>query len=399
MQIRLLLCAPLLLSAVLTAAETGGNVPAKGKISLNARLRYEAVEQPGLLDANALTLRTRLGFTSGDYAGFKAMVEGENILAADGDRYNQSGLNLVAARRAVVADPDSSEINQAWISYTTGKTSAVLGRQRFVLDNHRFIGDVGWRQNQQTFDALVVQDKTLDRATLTYAYLDRINRVFGERHSQGHWNSKSHLLNAARAGLPAAGTLVVYGYWLDFDNSPANSCATWGASYTGALDLSAAAKLTFRAELAAQADHGSSKLAYNTHYYLVESGVTGKPGSISVGYEVLGSDNNVGFKTPLATLHALNGWADLFLATPSSGLVNTYLKASANLPEGFAFTIFQHWFEAAAGNAKFGHELDAMLSRKFGKYVTAAAKYADFRRDSLAFPDVRKVWIQLEFAY
>lgn len=399
MQIRLLFCAPLLLSAVLTAAETGANVPVKGKVSLNARLRYEAVEQTGLLDANALTLRTRLGFTSGDYAGFKVMVEGENILAADGDRYNQSGLNPVAARRAVVADPDSSEINQAWISYTTGKTSAVLGRQRLVLDNHRFIGDVGWRQNQQTFDALVVQDKTLDKTTLNYAYVDRINRVFGERHPQGHWKSKSHLLNAARAGLPAAGTLVIYGYWLDFDHSPANSCATWGASYTGALDLSAAAKLAFRAEVAAQADHSSSKLAYDTHYYLIECGVTGKPGGLSVGYEVLGSDNNVGFKTPLATLHAFNGWADLFLATPGAGLVNTYLKASANLPEGFAFTIFQHWFEADAGSTKFGHEFDAMLSRKFGKYVTAAAKYADFRRDSSAFPNVRKVWVQLEFAY
>lgn len=397
MHIRRLFLATLLLPAVLGAAD--GHAPAKGKLSLNARLRYEGVEQTGLLDANALTLRARLGFTSGDYAGFKAMIEGENILAADGDRYNQSGLNPVAARRAVVADPDSSEINQAWISYTTGETSAVLGRQRLVLDNHRFVGDVGWRQNQQTFDAFVVRNQTLDHTTLTYAYLDRINRVFGERHPQGHWNSKSHLVNAARAGLPGASTLVVYGYWLDFDNSPANSCATWGASYAGALDLPAAAKLAFRAEIAAQTNHGSSRLAYDTRYYLLESGVTGKPGSLSVGNEVLGSDNNVGFKTPLATLHAFNGWADLFLATPSAGLVNTYLKGSANLPEAFAFTTFYHWFKADAGSTKFGREFDAMLSRKFGKYVTAAAKYADFRHDSPAFPNVRKVWVQLEFVY
>jgi len=398
-QNRLLLCVSLLLPLALPAAEACGNFFAEGKLSFNARLRYEGVEQTGLLEANALTLRTRLGFTTGNYAGFKAMVEGENILAADGDRYNQSGLNPVAARRAVVADPESSEFNQAWVSYTTGKTSATLGRQRLVLENQRFIGDVGWRQNQQTFDAVVLQDKTRGQTTLTYAYLDRINRVFGGRHPQGHWDSKSHVLNAARGGLPAAGTLVAYAYWLDFANSAGNSCATWGASYSGALDLSAAAKLAFRAEIAAQTDHGSSRLDYDARYYLAEGGATGKPGSLSLGSEVLGSDNNVGFKTPLATLHAFNGWADLFLATPAAGLVNTYLKGAANLPDGFAVTTFYHWFESDAGRTKFGREFDAMVSRKFGKYAIAAAKYADFRRDGPAFPNVRKIWVQLEFAY
>lgn len=399
MKTKLLFCTFLALPAALVAGDAGSDFLAKGKLSLNARLRYEGVEQTGLLDAAALTLRTRVGFTTGDYAGFKASVEGENILAADGDRYNQSGLNPVAARRAVVGDPDSSEINQAWLSYTTGKTAATIGRQRLVLDNQRFIGDVGWRQNQQTFDGFVVQDKTLDHATLTYAYLDRINRVLGERHPQGHWNSKSHVLNAARAGLPGGGTLVVYGYWLDFANSSANSCATWGASYTGARKLSDTAKLAFRAELAGQTDHGSSKLDYQARYWLAEAGVTGKPGSASLGHEVLGSDNNIGFKTPLATLHAFNGWSDLFLATPAAGLVNTYVKGTANLPEGFAFTAFYHWFEADANRTKFGQEFDAMLTRKFGQYVTAAVKYADFRGDSPAFPHVRKVWVQLEYVY
>ncbi len=392
-------CASFLLPAVLLAADASADLLAKGKFSFNARLRFEGVEQAGLLDADALTLRTRLGFTTGDYAGFKAMLEGENVLAADGDRYSQSGLNPVAARRAVVADPESTEINQAWISHTAGKTTATLGRQRLVFDTQRFIGDVGWRQNQQTFDAAVVQDRTFDRTTLSYAYLDRIDRVFGRRHPQGHWNSQSHLLNASRAGLPGGGTLAVYGYWLDFDNSPANSCATWGASYTGALKLTDAVKFAFRVELAGQTSHGSSPLDYDTRYLFAEAGVTGKPGSVSLGYELLGSDNNAGFKTPLATLHAFNGWADLFLATPGAGLVNTYLKGSANLPEGFTLTAFYHSFESDAGRTKFGREFDAMLSRKLGKQVTAAAKWADFRRDSPAFPCVRKIWVQLEFVY
>lgn len=369
-----------------------------GKFSLNVRARYEGVQQAGLLDADAVTVRTRLGFTTAEAAGFKAMVEGENVTALDGDRYNQSGLNPVAARRAVVADPDGSELNQAWLGYTAGKTTGTLGRQRLVFDTARFIGDVGWRQNMQTFDALVLQDKTLGQTTLTYAYLDQINRVLGRRHPQGRWKSDSHLLNAARSGLPAAGTFTLYGYWLDFENSAVNSCATWGASYAGSLDLSKTTKLGFRIEAAAQRDHGVSPLDYRARYLLLEAGVSDKPGGVALGHEVLGSGNNVGFRTPLATLHAMNGWADLFLITPAAGLVDTYLRGNLALPAGFAFTAFYHRYETDATGARLGHEFNALLTRKIGKYLTAAAKYADFRTDSRTLPNVRKVWLQLEFA-
>ena len=393
-----LLGAAFSLSTTLGAADASDFL-AKGKVSLNVRARYEGVAQTALRDADAVTLRTRLGFTTADWSGWKAMVEAENIAALDGDRYSQAGLNPAATGRAAVADPETTELNQAWVAYTTGKTVLTLGRQRLVLDNARFIGDVGWRQNMQTFDAVVVQDKTFAQTTLTYAYLDQINRVFSRRHAQGRWDSESHVFNAARAGLPGGGTLTGYGYLLDFDNSTANSCATWGASYTGTAKLSDAVKFAYRAELATQSDYGSSRLNYQTTYYVAEAGVTGQPGSAAFGYEVLGSDNNIGFKTPLATLHAFNGWADLFLTTPAAGLRNPYLKATAALPEGFAFTVFYHWYETDATSVRLGREFNAQLTRKFGKYVTGLIKLADFRRDSLAFPNVRKVWLQVEFAY
>lgn len=397
-QLSALACTVLGLTALSRAGEPSDLLD-KGRFSLNLRARYEGVEQTALRDANAVTLRTRLGFTTGEWAGLKAMVEGENILAADGDSYSQAGLNPAATGRAAVADPETTELNQAWVAYTAGKTTLTLGRQRLVLDNARFIGDVGWRQNMQTYDAVTVQDKSLDRTTLTYAYLDHVNRVFSRRHAQGRWQSESHLLNASRSGLPGGGTLTGYGYLLDFDNSAANSCATWGASYVGNAKIDASLAFAYRAEFATQKEYGSSRLDYNAQYYLAEAGLTGKPGSLTFGYEVLGSDNNVGFKTPLATLHAFNGWADLFLTTPAAGLRNPYLKATAALPEGFALTATYLWYKADATSAKLGDEFNAMLTRKFGKSVTALAKYADFRRDSLAYPNVRKVWLQIEYVY
>ena len=383
----------------LPAADSLGDAFEKGTVSLNARLRYEGVQQTNLRGAEAITLRTRLGFTTAPWQGWKAMVEAENILAGNGDKYSQAGLNPAATGRAVVADPETSEMNQVFLAYTSGKTTATLGRQRLVLDNARFIGDVGWRQNMQTFDAFVVQDKTLDQTTLTYGYLDQINRVFSARHAQGKWQSDSHVLNASYTGF-AAGTLTGYAYLLDFaKTAAANSCATYGVSFAGTQSLNADVKVAYRVELATQSDYGSSPLSYSTTYTAVSAGLVMKPGTPTLGYEQLGSDNKVGFKTPLATLHAFNGWADLFLATPAAGLQETYLRATANLPEAIALTASYHHFETDVGGTKLGKEFDAQLSRKFGKSVTALLKYAAFRRDSLTLPNVQKIWAQVEFAY
>ncbi|MDI1251044.1 MAG: hypothetical protein PSV13_19435 [Lacunisphaera sp.] len=389
----------LILAAAAAEPASLADAVAGGKFSANVRLRYENVEQTGLREANALTLRTRLGFTTAPLQGWKAMLEAENIIAADGDSYSQAGLNAGGAGRAVVADPETTEINQAILSFTGGKTTVAAGRQRLVLDNARFIGDVGWRQNAQTFDAVSVQNKSLDQTTLTYAYLEQINRVFSDRHAQGKWQSNSHLLNASYGGYPV-GTLTGYVYLLDFENvaAAAQSCATYGVSFSGTAKLTEALKLAYRAEFAHQTDYGSSVLNYSTTYYALEAGLAGKAGSFMLGHEVLGSDNNVGFKTPLATLHAFNGWADLFLATPAAGLRDTYVKAAVNLPAGLSLLAFEHWYAADSTGTALGTEFNLQLSRKFGKTITGLVKYADFRRESSANPNAQKFWAQVEFA-
>ena len=395
-----------LLAAALAGASTGfaadATSPAEafshGKVSLHLRLRYESVEQTGLQDADAPTLRTRLGFTTAPWLGWKAMLEAENITAADGDSYSQAGINPGGTGKAVIADPELTEINQAWLAFATGQTTATLGRQRLVFDNARFIGDVGWRQNMQTFDAFILQDKNLEKTTLTYAYLQQINRVFGPDHPQGKWASSSQLFNASYAGLPA-GTLTGYAYLLDFSSSPANSCATYGASFAGSTPLSTDVSLIYRAEAATQSDHGASTLNYATHYSVLEAGLGFKPVSLILGYEVLGSDHNVGFKTPLATLHAFNGWADLFLTTPAAGLRDSYSTVTANLPGACPLVVFYHQFDSATGRIDFGHEYDLQLSHKFGQRVTALVKFADFRRVSLTLPNVQKFWASVEYVY
>jgi hypothetical protein len=221
--------------------------------------------------------------------------------------------------------------------------------------------------------------------------------VFGDRHAQGDWESNSHVLNASYTGLPV-GTLTTYAYLLDFDNAAPNSCATYGLSLAGTPALGKKLKLSYRAEYAGQSDYGSSRLDYSADFYHGELGLVAQPVLVAVGYEVLGTDNNVGFKTPLATLHAFNGWADVFLATPAGGLRDTYGKAGATLPGGISLLAFHHHFATDTGIA-LGQEWDLQLTRKLGKYLTGLVKFAKFDRDSTTLPDVAKLWLQAEFNY
>jgi hypothetical protein len=388
----------LMVGPMMIAADSIGSALTEGKASVNARLRYESAEQTGLKDSAALTMRTRLGYSTAPLQGWKAMVEAENVLAVNGDSYNQAGLNAAGVGRVVIADPETTEINQLWLSFSEEQTTATLGRQRLVLDNARFVGDVGWRQNQQTFDAVTLQDKSLPQTTLTYAYLWQINRVFGREHAQGRFDSNSSVLNASYAGF-AAGTVTAYAYLLDFDNAATQSCATYGISFAGAKKINDATKLTYRAELATQSDYGSSPLAYRATYLSLEAGLAGKTGSLALGYEVMGSDGGVSFRTPLATLHAFDGWADLFLTTPGNGLRDSYLKTGINLPEGFNLLGFYHVFTADRLGADYGKEADLQVSRKFSTAVTGTVKYARFRHDLASLPDVTKFWLQLEYTY
>lgn len=389
----------------------------KGKPSLNARLRYETADQDGLQDADALTLRVRAGYTTKAYNGFQAMIEGEANVPLARDYFDGTGTNTVPPT-ATIADPEIYELNQAWISYAHEKTKGTLGRQRIVLDNARFIGDVAWRQNQQTFDAFLLQDKTIDKLTLTYGYLDRINRIFDDRSAQYDWDSDSHVLHASYTGLPF-GTLTGYAYLLDFsadgvlagiNAAKASSSQTYGLSLTGARPVTDALKATYRLEYATQSDYGSSTVVggYDADYYVVELGLAAKKYSFAVGYEVLGSDSGaVGFKTPLATMHAFNGWADKFLGTPNAGLTDLYLKASATLPGNVSLLAFYHEFGTTEGASDIGSEIDIQLSYKVNKNISLLAKAAFYQSESpvpvagstAAHQDTNKFSFQIDYAY
>lgn len=391
----------------------------QGKFNLNARLRYEYVEQSNLPEtSSAPTLRTRFGFTTAPLGGFTAMIEAENVTALGSqDSYNAAGANN-QPDKPVVADPPTTEINQAWIAYShTNAGTAKVGRQRITLDNQRFVGESSWRQNMQTFDAATAQFTALPNLNFFYGYVWEVNRVYGDvadlpANSPNHdFRSDSHLINLAYTPW-TWGRFVSYAYLLDLDleNGTAttanSSSATYGGYFAGNTTVTTEFALNYRAELALQTDYGDSTLNYEALYYNLELSAAIPSVAFGAGYEVLGSDNNVGVKTPLATLHAFNGWADVFLTTPNAGLRDLYAFGQITLPASLPLRLTYHQYHAADGAGDFGKEFDVSLSKKFGKSWTALLKYCYYAGNDAAAPslpvadtNVQKFWAQVEFNF
>jgi len=394
------------------AAEDFSNLFTQGKPILDARYRFENVDQDNALrDANAQTLRTRAGFQSGKWYGLSGLVEVDNVSRLGDAAYNDTRNGQT--EYAVVADPDGTEVNQALLRYDHQYGSAVLGRQRINLDNQRFIGGVAWRQNEQTYDGALAQLKPLDGLTLSYAYIDQVNTIFGP--DNGRYDSAanpanidghSHLINAQYVFMPEL-TATAYSYLLDLDNlalTPTGAEGTLSSQTTGLRLNGAIAGVSYVLEYARQSDYDSNPQDLDSEYYLAELGYTLKGVQLKAGYEVLGGDSGPGnraFQTPLATKHAFQGWADVFLTTPADGVEDLYFGATAPLFGG-TLQAWYHDFSTEQGSDDYGSEIDLSYAHPIPgvKGLVGLVKYATYDSDDEARSvDTDKVWLQLQYTY
>jgi len=378
-------------SALLTQVVIAGALTdalSQGTVSANIRLRYESIDQTKVggvtRNADALTLRTRLGYETAAINDWKLFAEIEDVTALRDDYNSTINKNT---RYPVVADPEDTELNQLFVSYSgLAGTWIKAGRQRIVLDNARFIGNVGFRQNEQTFDALKITNRSLADTTITYAYLAKAHRIFSDRSRAGNSQMDSHLLNVAYSGLEL-GKLTAYGYWLGFDDKsaigPAAGTRTLGVSFDGGAPLNGDLRLLYRVELADQSDYDRGASTNDADYRLAELGLKHKQLTVKVGQETLEGDGTYGFATQLATGHKFNGWADHFLATPKDGLEDTYVTAIGWLG-GVKLLATYHWFESNKNSYDYGEELDLLAVKKLNKRFSVGAKYANYETDKNA---------------
>ncbi len=371
----------------------------KGKFSLNVRLRVEQVDVKPL-EADAVTVRTRFGYKTAPYNGFTAYIEGQNNTALQDD-YREPGTPVNGY--AIIADPEATQISQAWLGYTSKEyaTTVIAGRQRIVYDNARFIGDVAWRNNLLTYESVTLKNTSVAKLEFNYAYIWDVKRIFANPPDPAFrdFDAESHLLNLSYAGLPI-GKLTGYAYLLEFRNGLASSSASYGLSLVGSQAAGASGvTVGYRAEYASQSDYADNPASYDADYYVGELNLGYQGFNLQLGYNVLGSDDGVAaFQTPLATGHAFNGWADIFLNTPINGLKAGYVGLTLPIPGGVVATIRYFDFKADNGNLKYGDEYDFQLTYKINKEFSLLGKVAMYKARDFGI-DTERYIAQLEYNF
>lgn len=355
-----------------TFAKLEETVP--GKFSINARLRYEVFDLDNGVPANdrdGTSLRVRYGYTTPDFSGFTAMVEGETLTRVGGDVNDIHPLD---------EQGDGTELNQLWLQYKDADYGSVkLGRQIYALDDHRFIGHVGWRQNIQTVDAATAEYTGVENLSIKPFYL-----------------AEQHAVNGTHNELEAFGLNVSYafckgfnltGFFYDIegdDTTNANaSNQTIGLRATGIFMVDEL-PFAYAASFADQQDTGPSALDYDANYMAGDLSTKIKGITLGGGFEIL----DPGFRTPLATVHKFNGFSDALLPLGgfTNGLEDFYVYAGYTIPvgNGIKAKVIYHWFDSESAGAPGeggGQELDLVAFYNVNKYVSLLAKYGDYQED------------------
>jgi len=421
-KLRLALACAAGLAAVATGAraqDTISDALAASKLTVDSNLRSEGVRQHGIArKAEALTWRNRIGVQTGTFHGLSALVE-VNVTSVFDQKYN-STLNGKTIFPTVL-DPKDTEINRAQLTWTpVENTILTVGRQRIQLDDQRFVGNAGWRQNEQTFDG-VRFDTSLWRVKLFGAYLNRINRVVADAKD---WHSNSYLLNASYAFSDAL-KLTAYDYDLKFStaatipvaadvtNAKVSSVDIVGGRVSGGQWVSMF-KLGYVAQYSAETPAGLNPNHFNLHETMFEGSATYDIYTLKLNDETLGGNGTVGFVTPLGTTHAFQGFADVFSATGgnktfANGLRDlslTLVAAGHTKPWAPWFmnptlSFVYHDLKADHISEKIGSEWDGVLQAGLTKNLSLMLKYADFSKAHVADPALpasrSKTWIMLNY--
>ncbi len=393
------LCVALLLSSSALAGNMVSDFMA-GDASGSFRLRFENSDvDDGTKDsAKALTLRTRLLYQTKGMNGISGHIEMEDVRAvlSIDDYFDNGSIGNGKTGFDTIADPEMTEVNEAYVKYSRDNLEVKAGKQRIVYDNMRFVGHVGWRQDDQTFDALKGTYTSGD-VELSAAYIDQVNGILGDYHKI----DKSDVLINASYKAGTTGKLTGYVYQLDNKDADAQ-LGTYGVRLKGKVE--AGFPFSYTAEFATQKSEKTTG-DNDASYLLVEGGTVLASINASVGMEVLGSDDGTyGFSTDLATKHAFNGWADVFLGTPAQGLQDIYVKLASKVSAIKLLGVY-HVFSAdestGSGATKvddLGSELDLLAVKKLDNGVLLGFKFAAYSSGDTG-NDVNKFWLWSQVSF
>jgi hypothetical protein len=372
-----------------------------------ARLRYEHVDQDGLPEtqSDALTARVRAGLQASS-GGFSALAEMQGTLAIVDSYYD--GLHG-AATRPLIADPQNIALYLAQLQYKSKAVTLTGGRQRITLDDERFVGNVGFRDNAQTFDAVRAEVAPVKGLKLDLSYAWDVRTIWGIDGTGARQRgiAGDNVLANLSYATPI-GTLTGFAYLVDQDEPEVQgfrlSSQSYGARFAGAHPLSKNVKLGYQLSYAHQTDWHRNPNRYAADYVLADTSLDVKAWKFGAGFELLGADQGAAltsFQTPIGTNFKFQGWADKFLTTPPDGVRDYYaslgyaLKALGPFKAVSAQAIY-HRFTSDRLVRGYGDEIDMLASGKLGK-TTLSVRYAQYAANGFA-TDTRKFWLQADWA-
>jgi len=383
-----------------------------GAVKIDLNTRFENVNQDNVRNpllngapaarqpktANAVTTRLRLGLLSPVFHGLQGYAEYQGVYAMDSD-YNSTRNGKTGY--STISDPYESELDQLWLSYA-GIADTVIkgGRQVIQFDDQRFIGNVVWRQLQQTFDSALITNKSIKNLTINAGYIGRVKTTTTTTESVN-----APILNV-NYKLGDYGNMVGYGYWLDYTDPGANavyykSSQTYGLRLTNYQKQGESFKLNdnfglqYTAEWSIQSNYQSNPNNYTVNRYNLMGGFTAYMFTFQGAMEQLdGVGKYKAFQTPLGTNFAFQGWADQFLTTPDNGIRDVFGTVTTSLDRGeVTLSGVYHDFFDDTGAIHYGQEWDFLTSKKFGKHYTLLARYAYYNADQYS-TDTQKIWVQ-----
>jgi hypothetical protein len=405
--------------SVSASADDGVNILNDVKVKGEIRPRYEYAnaKKNNADTANAYTARTHLVVTGG-------LLGVENLTTTIGlQGVNNFGYTDYAPANTKgnvaydkIVDPQGAMLSEASIDYKIDKTALHAGRSQINLDNQRFIGTVGWRQMERSYDTVYAANNSIKNLSLMAAYV----YGFAGVNSVTTVDANTVLLHAAYTVMPEL-KITAYDYMIAAEKDALGGFGndTYGLALTGKISVDMA-KLNYRAEYAVQKD-ASMKLQDTTaavaanrfkadaNYMNLDVGANISGILAGINYEVLsGTDSadKTAFTTPLATGHKFNGWADKFLNTPAGGLADANLRIGYKA-KGFGKVLaVYHSFTAdkkMGGEDDLGTEIDAVYVNKVPnvKNLTGLVKFAAYSGGKVGgyTNDVTKAWVQLDYKF
>jgi len=412
------------------SAADGVNILDNIKLTGEIRPRYEYanVKQNKRDKANAYTARTKLNINA-NLLGIEGLTTNIGIISVNNfgsDKYDSKANGQT--QYDIIKDPQYAMISNADINYQVDKTILHAGRGQVNLDNQRFIGTVGWRQLERSYDSVFVANNSVKNLSLLAAWVYGVQGVG----AAPTVDANSILLHAAYTVMPEL-KITAYDYMLSANgriigipNIGGVGFDTYGVAFTGKIAPSGI-KLNYRAEYAVQKDAtmkmqetatNAGNFKADASYYNLDLGANINGILAGVNYEFLSGENASGtetaFNPKLGTNHKFNGWADEFYVahTPSGGLKDANIRLGYKA-KGFGKLLgVYHDFKAdtampaASGTTDdLGSEFDIVYVNAIPgvKNLKGLVKFASYSKgQSTEFTynkDKTVAWAQLDYKF